>query len=60
MNFDGEKMFYYEFHSHTNAASLSSIVEPESMWDLPGPGIKLMTPALAGGFFITAPPRKPQ
>ena len=25
----GEKMFYYELHSHTNAASLCSIVEPE-------------------------------
>ena len=28
------------------------------MWDPPGPGIKLMSPALAGGFFITEPPRK--
>ena len=26
----GEKMFYYELHSHTNAASLCSIVEPEA------------------------------
>ena len=29
-----------------------------SMWDLPGPGIKPMSPALAGGFPTTAPPRK--
>ena len=27
--------------------------------DLPDPGIKLQTPALAGGFFTTAPPGKP-
>lgn len=26
---NGEKMFYYELHSHTNAASLCSQVEPE-------------------------------
>ena len=26
------------------------------MWDLPGPGIKPMSPALAGGFFTTEPP----
>ena len=30
------------------------------MWDLPGPGIKPMSPALAGGFFTTEPPEKPQ
>ena len=29
------------------------------MWDLPGPGIKPMSPALAGGFFTTEPPGKP-
>ena len=28
------------------------------MWDPPGPGIELMSPALAGRFFITEPPRK--
>ena len=26
------------------------------MWDLPGPGIEPMSPALAGGFLTTAPP----
>ena len=28
------------------------------MWDLPGPEIKPMSPALAGGFLTTAPPGK--
>ena len=31
---------------------------PCSMWDLPGPGIEPMSPALAGGFFTTEPPGK--
>ena len=26
------------------------------MWDLPGPGIEPMFPALAGGFLTTGPP----
>ena len=26
-----------------------------SVWDLPGPGMELMFPALAGGFFTTEP-----
>ena len=30
------------------------------MWDLPGPGIKPMSPALAGRFFTTESPGKPQ
>ena len=30
------------------------------MWDLPGPGLEPMSPALAGGFLTTAPPGKPQ
>ena len=29
------------------------------MWDLPGPGLEPMFPALAGGFLTTAPPGKP-
>ena len=29
------------------------------MCDLPGPGIKPASPALAGGFFTTEPPGKP-
>ena len=28
--------------------------------DLPDPGIKLASPALAGGFYPTEPPQKPQ
>ena len=28
------------------------------MWDLPGPGIEPMSPALAGGFLTIAPPGK--
>ena len=31
-----------------------------SMWDLPRPEIKLLSPALAGGFFATGSPGKPQ
>ena len=27
-----------------------------SMWDLPGPGLERVSPALAGGFLTTAPP----
>ena len=30
------------------------------MWDLPGPGLKPVSPALASGFLTTAPPGKPQ
>ena len=29
------------------------------MWDLPGPGMEPVSPALAGGFLTTAPPGKP-
>ena len=29
------------------------------MWDLPGPEMEPMSPALAGGFFTTEPPGKP-
>ena len=30
------------------------------MWDIPGPGLKPVSPALAGGFLTTAPPGKPK
>ena len=30
------------------------------MWDLPGPGLEPVSPALAGRFLTTAPPGKPQ
>ena len=29
------------------------------MWDLPGPGLEPVSPALTGGFLTTAPPGKP-
>ena len=29
------------------------------MWDLPGPGLEPVSPALAGGFLTTASPGKP-
>ena len=29
-----------------------------AMWDLPGPGLKPVSPALAGGFLTTVPPGK--
>ena len=29
-----------------------------SMWNIPGPGIKLMSPAVVGGFLTTGPPGK--
>ena len=29
------------------------------MWDLPGPGLDPMSPALASGFLTTVPPGKP-
>ena len=32
---------------------------PHGTWDLPGPGIEPVSPALAGRFFTTEPPRKP-
>ena len=31
---------------------------PHSMWDLPRPGIKPVSPALAGGFLTARPPEK--
>ena len=30
----------------------------QGVWDLPGPGLKLVSPALAGGFLTTVPPGK--
>ena len=32
---------------------------PCGMWNLPGPGIEPVSPALAGGFLTTGPPGKP-
>ena len=33
---------------------------PQGMWDLPGPGIESVSPALARGFSTTGPPGKSQ
>ena len=33
---------------------------PYDMWDLPGPVLEPVFPALVGGFLTTAPPGKPQ
>ena len=30
------------------------------MWDLPGPGLEPVSPALADGFLTTVPPGKPE
>ena len=30
------------------------------MWDLPGPGLEPVSPALAGGCLTTVPPGKPK
>ena len=35
-------------------------VSCSAVWDLPGPGLEPVSPALAGGFLTTAPPGKPQ
>ena len=32
---------------------------PHSLWDLPGPGMEPLSPALRGGFLTTGPPGKP-
>ena len=40
--------------------SCGSRAQPlRSMWDLPGPGLEPVSPALAGRFSTTAPPGKP-
>ena len=39
--------------------SASSVAVPHSKWDLPRPGIELVSPTLQGGFLTTGPPGKP-
>ena len=50
-------------HSWALAHELSSCGAqawlPRSIWDLPGPGIKLVLPALQAGFLTTGPPGNP-
>ena len=37
---------------------MTATTEAQGIWDLPGPGIKPMSLALAGGFLTIAPPEK--
>ena len=39
--------------------STSSVAVPHSKWNLPRPGIELVSPTLQGGFLTTGPPEKP-
>ena len=53
------------FNSGSSAHGISQARIPEwvaiySLGDLPNPRIEPMAPSLAGGFFITEPPRKPK
>ena len=40
---------------HPGFLSTGSTVVAHDMWDLPGPGIESVSPALADGFFTTEP-----
>ena len=44
-------------HRLSNCGSRAQLLR--GMWDLPGPGLEPVSPALAGGFLTTAPPGKP-
>ena len=44
-------------HGLSSCGSQASLLR--SMWDLPGPGLEPVSPALAGGPLTTAPPGKP-
>ena len=46
----GSRALERRLSSHGTQAQLL-----RSRWDLPGPGLKLMSPALAGRFLTTAP-----
>ena len=43
-------------HRFSSCGARASLLH--STWDLPGPGIEPVSPALAGGFLITGPPGK--
>ena len=45
---------------HRRLSHLAHGVRYQGMWDLPGPGIKPVSPALAGGLPATGPPEKSQ
>ena len=42
----------------SNCGARASLLH--GMWELPGPGLEPLSPALAGGFLTTAPPGKPK
>ena len=44
-------------HRVSNCGTRAQLLR--GMWDLPGPGIEPVSPAMAGGFSTTAPPGKP-
>ena len=43
-------------HGLSSCGTRASLLR--GMWDLPGPGLEPVSPALAGGFLTTAPPGK--
>ena len=45
-------------HRLSNCGSRAHLLR--GMWDLPGPGLEPVSPALVGRFSTTAPPGKPQ
>ena len=50
----------HSFWAHWLSSCGARVSSSHSMWDLPRPGIKPMSPALAGGFLTTRPPGKSQ
>ena len=46
-----------QMHRLSNCDSRAQLLR--GMWDIPGPGLEPVSPALAGGFLTTAPPGKP-
>ena len=44
--------------TQTSVAAVLGLRLPHGMWDLPGPGIEPVFPALQGGFSTTRPPGK--
>ncbi|KAJ8797001.1 hypothetical protein J1605_001811 [Eschrichtius robustus] len=49
---------FYLFHRIFHFCLVLTIKD-QGMWDLPGPGLEPVSPALAGGFLTTVPPAKP-
>jgi len=51
---DSDKFYFYFLKMYLAAL----VAACGLMWNLPGPGIEPMSPALQGGFFTTDPPGK--